>query len=83
MLSADLANKKWHLLVRAGKIDFVKPKKIVKSAYLLIVYGQKSNVRTMNRMYNGPLGSAKSFHIEGLRRRSIVHSPLTLCTMLR
>jgi len=30
-----------------------------------------------------PVGSVKSFNIEGLRRRSIVHSAMKRCTMLR
>jgi len=63
--SACSGNENLHLLVGLGKIDFVKSKKIVRNNYLLIVYGQKSNVHAVNRVYNGPCRQRKVNEFRG------------------
>jgi len=42
-----------------GEGRFREIKKIVRNNYLLIVYGQKRNVRSVNRVYNGPFRQRK------------------------
>jgi hypothetical protein len=82
MASACTGNENSHILVRLGKIDFAISKKKVGSDYLSNRYTQKSNVRSVKWLHNGPCTQRKSINNNGLQLQSIVHSPLRLCTMV-
>jgi len=60
MISARLGHPLFHLPVGFGNIELPISKKIVRNAYLLIGYAQKSNVRSMNRLHNAFFVNLKS-----------------------
>jgi len=65
-VSEHLKQLKYPSFGAVGEGRFREIKKIVRNNYLLIVYGQKSNVRSVNRVHNGPCRQRKVNEFRGL-----------------